>query len=317
MAANPQRHSFSSNEIHDIDTIQKPISISMAPSENYSSHPPKLIFPPFLFRKWNMVEKMIYILSAIQQAVSEAISTFLLVFVTAGAAALHGSDGRRVSQLGASVAGGLIVTVMIYSVGHISGAHMNPAVTLAFAVSKHGQFPWIQVPFYWSAQITGATLSSFILKALLHPIKNLGTTTPAGTPLQALIMEVVVTFCMMFVASAVATDTRAVSVSVGELAGLAVGSSVCITSIFAGPISGGSMNPARTLGPALASNRFDELWVYFLGPVIGTLSGAWAYNFIRFDSSPMPETQKLSSFKLRRLQSQEAAANMDTSSGIP
>ncbi|KAL0912523.1 hypothetical protein M5K25_018501 [Dendrobium thyrsiflorum] len=282
-----QRNSFSSNEIHDIETLQNTIALD---SDNHSYHLPKtftLTFPPFLLRK----------------IVSEMIATFLLVFVTCGASALNGSNDARVSQLGASIAGGLIVTVMIYSVGHISGAHMNPAVTLAFAVSKHGQFPWIQVPFYWLAQIIGATVSSFVLKAMLNPITNLGTTTPSGTSLQAFIMEVVVTFCMMFVASAVATDTRAV----GELAGLAVGSSVCITSILAGPVSGGSMNPARTLGPALASKRFNSLWVYFLGPVIGTLSGALSYNFIRLDRSLKSESQRMSSFQLRRLKDKEVA----------
>ncbi|KAH0451310.1 hypothetical protein IEQ34_018609 [Dendrobium chrysotoxum] len=289
MATYPPRHSFSSNnEIHDIDIVNN--TIAMAP-ESYSSHQSRLLpitLPPFLFRK----------------VVSEIVSTFLLVFVSCGVGALHASDDTRVSQLGASVASGLIVTVMIYSVGHISGAHMNPAVTFAFAVSKHGQFPWIQVPFYWLAQLTGAIISSFVLKALLHPIKNLGTTTPAGTPLQALITEIVVTFNMMFVTSAVATDTRAV----GELAGLAVGSAVCINSILAGPVSGGSMNPARTLGPALASKIFNSLWVYFLGPVVGTLLASFAYNFIRLDKSRKSEPQKTPSLKLRRLQSQEAAA---------
>ncbi|PKA47106.1 Aquaporin NIP2-1 [Apostasia shenzhenica] len=290
MAANPPRHSISSNEIHDIDTVQSTAAAVMA-VESYSPHPlkpSKLAFPPFLLRK----------------VVSEAIATFLLVFVTCGTGALHNSNDNRVSQLGASIAGGLIITVMIYSVGHISGAHMNPAVTLAFAISKHGQFPWIQVPFYWLAQITGATVSSFVLKALLHPIKNLGTTTPSGSILQSLIMEIVVTFCMMFVTSAVATDTRAV----GELAGLAVGSSVCITSILAGPVSGGSMNPARTLGPALASKQFDALWIYFLGPPIGTVSAALSYNFIRLDKSLKSEPQKKPSLKLRRMKSQEAAS---------
>ncbi|PKA50717.1 Aquaporin NIP2-1 [Apostasia shenzhenica] len=285
MAANPVL-SFPSNEIHDLRT-------AMGFEKSSSS----AFFPPFL----------------LQKAVAEMISTFLLVFVTCGAAALHVRDDSRLSQLGASVAGGLIVTVMIYSVGHISGAHMNPAVTLAFSVSKHCQFPLIQVPFYWSAQITGATLASFLLKALLSPARDLGTTAPAGSPLQALIMEIVVTFCMMFVASAVATDSKAV----GELAGLAVGSSVCIASIFAGPISGGSMNPARSLGPALASQRFDSVWVYLLGPVIGTLSGSWSYNFIRLDSqhSDKPEPSKVSSFKLRRLQS-HGTPNADASEAV-
>ncbi|KAI0507009.1 hypothetical protein KFK09_013127 [Dendrobium nobile] len=274
--ATHQIFSLSSNEVHDMDTVQ---------DSKYSRL--LIAFPPFLLRK----------------VLSEFISTFLLVFVTCGVVALHRNDEKRVSRLGASVASGLVVTVMIYSVGHISGAHMNPAVTFAFAVSKHGQFPWIQVPFYWLSQLSGATFASFVLKALLNPITELGTTTPAGTALQALIMEIVVTFCTMFVASAVATDTRAV----GELAGLAVGSSVCITSILAGPISGGSMNPARSLGAALASNRYESLWVYFLGPIIGTLSGAWSYNFIRFDPSEKPEPLKISSFKLRRSESQQAA----------
>ncbi|CAL9161434.1 unnamed protein product [Musa hybrid cultivar] len=153
------------------------------------------IFPPFLLRK----------------VIAEVIATFLLVFVTCGAGALNKNNPRVVSQLGASVAGGLIVTMMIYGVGHISGAHMNPAVTLAFALSRH--FPWIQVPFYWSAQFSGAMIASFILRELLHPITDLGTTTPSGTPARSLIMEVVVTFSMMFVTSAVATDTKAVRAS--------------------------------------------------------------------------------------------------------
>nr|CAD1825221.1 unnamed protein product [Ananas comosus var. bracteatus] len=159
MASNPRTNY--SNEIHDIDIIQ---SSSIPPRVLYQEKSFREYLPPFLLRK----------------VVAEIIATFLLVFVTCGAAALSKNDSTRISQLGASVAGGLIVTVMIYSVGHISGAHMNPAVTLAFAVSKHGQFPWIQVPFYWSAQLTGAMIAAFILREVLHPITNLGTTTPSG-----------------------------------------------------------------------------------------------------------------------------------------
>nr|DAD31261.1 TPA_asm: hypothetical protein HUJ06_010112 [Nelumbo nucifera] len=166
--------------------------------------------------------------SFLRKVVAEVMATFLLVFVTCGSAALSASDEHKVSKLGASVAGGLIVTVMIYSVGHISGAHMNPAVTLAFAAVRH--FPWKQVPFYAAAQLTGSLAASFTLHQLLHPMKNIGTTSPSGTDVQALVMEIVVTFSMMFVTSAVATDTRAI----GELAGIAVGSAVCITSILAG-----------------------------------------------------------------------------------
>ncbi|KAF8723537.1 hypothetical protein HU200_005544 [Digitaria exilis] len=273
-----------SNEIHDLSTVQ---GGSVAPTMYYPEKSLADIFPPHLLKK----------------VISEVVATFLLVFVTCGAASIYGEDMKRVSQLGQSVAGGLIVTVMIYATGHISGAHMNPAVTLSFACFRH--FPWIQVPFYWAAQVTGAMCAAFVLKAVLHPIEVIGVTTPSGPHWQALVVEIVVTFNMMFVTCAVATDSRAV----GELAGLAVGSAVCITSIFAGPVSGGSMNPARTLAPAVASNVYTGLWIYFLGPVIGTLSGAWVYTYIRFEENPTKDgPQRLSSFKLRRMQSQSALA---------
>ncbi|RWW23304.1 hypothetical protein BHE74_00014967 [Ensete ventricosum] len=174
-----------------------------------------------------------------------------------------------------------------------------------------------------AAQISGAMVASFVLRELLHPITDLGTTAPSDTAVKALVMEIVVTFCMMFVTSAVATDTKAVSLSscfhfssdtfmlslllitwwnTSSLdAGRRVGGVSC------GPISGGSMNPARTLGPAVASSDYDSLWVYFVGPVVGTLSGACSYSFIRMTEKQPQATpaQKLSSFKLRRLQSLE------------
>lgn len=241
------------------------------------------------------------------KVVAEVVATFLLVFVTCGSAAIRGEDTNRVSRLGASVAGGLIVTVMIYAVGHISGAHMNPAVTLAFAAVRH--FPWNQVPFYAAAQLTGATCAAFTLHFLLHPIKLIGTTAPSGSDVQALVMEIVVTFSMMFVTAAVATDTKAV----GELAGIAVGSAVCITSILAGPVSGGSMNPVRTIGPALASNYYKGIWVYFVGPPCGTLLGAWSYSFIRLSEKPTHAItpQSLPSFNLRRVRNHDQSPAND------
>ncbi|RZC53127.1 hypothetical protein C5167_011988 [Papaver somniferum] len=233
----------------------------------------------------------------LKKVFAELIATFLLVFVTCGSAALSNSDEGRVSKLGASIAGGLIVTVMIYAVGHVSGAHMNPAVTCAFAAVRH--FPWKQVPFYAAAQLTGALVASFTLLILLRPIKNIGTTSPSGTDFQALVMEVVVTFSMMFVTAAVATDTKAV----GELAGIAVGSAVCITSILAGPVSGGSMNPVRTIGPAIASKHYKGIWLYIVGPLFGTLTGAWSYNLIRGPDKPVhtiAPSPESSSFRIRR-----------------
>ncbi|XP_022740943.1 aquaporin NIP2-1-like [Durio zibethinus] len=231
---------------------------------------------------------------------AEIIATYLLVFVTCGSAAISSIDENKISRLGASIAGGLIVAQMIYAVGHVSGAHMNPAVSLAFAAVRY--IPWKQVPFYAAAQLTGAISASFTLRVLLHPIKHIGTTTPSGSNFQALVMEIVVTFSMMFIATAVTIDTKAV----GALAGVAVGSAVCITSILAGPISGGSMNPARTIGPALASAQYKGIWVYVVGPVIGTLTGAWSYNLIRMAGKPVLAISPRSvSSQLRRMRSQD------------
>ncbi|XP_010088157.2 aquaporin NIP2-2 [Morus notabilis] len=238
-----------------------------------------------------------------KKVLAEVIATYLLVFATCGAGAISANDPRRVSQLGASVAGGLIVTVMIYAVGHISGAHMNPAVTLAFAAVRH--FPWKQVPLYAAAQLTGAISAAFTLREILDPIKRIGTTSPSGTDSQALAMEIVVTFTMMFVTSAVATDTKAI----GELAGIAVGSSVCITSILAGPVSGGSMNPARTIGPAIASKYYKGIWVYMVGPFIGTLLGSLTYKVIRVSDKPAHAMTPSFSFKLPRRKTSKRPTN--------
>ncbi|KAB2613876.1 aquaporin NIP2-1-like [Pyrus ussuriensis x Pyrus communis] len=229
------------------------------------------------------------------QLVAELIATYMLVFVRAGLAALAASDERRVSKLGASIAGGLIITVMIYAVGHISGVHMNRAVTLAFAAVRH--FPWKQVPIYAVAQLPGSISASFTLSVLLHPIKQLGTTSASGSEIQALIAEIIMTFSMVFIASAVATDTKAA----GELAGIAVGSAVCITSIFAGWVS---MNPARTIGPAITSAYYKGIWVYVVGPVIGALLGSWSYSFIRVSDNPIQAVSPPSfASKLRRIKS--------------
>ncbi|KHN11607.1 Aquaporin NIP2-1 [Glycine soja] len=216
-----------------------------------------------------------------RKVLAEIIGTFLLVFVGSGSAGLSKIDERMVSKLGASLAGGLIVTVMIYSIGHISGAHMNPAVSLAFTTAVR-HLPWPQLPFYIAAQLTGAISASYTLRELLRPSNEIGGTSPAGSHIQALIMEMVTTYTMVFISMAVATDSNAT----GQLSGVAVGSSVCIASIVAGPISGGSMNPARTLGPAIATSYYKGLWVYFVGPITGAVLAAWSYNVIRDTEHP-------------------------------
>jgi len=164
---------------------------------------------------------------------------------------------------------------MIYATGHISGAHLNPAVTLAFALTRH--FPMPRVPVYWLAQLLGATGAALVLRALFGDVAHLGTTLPAGSDGQSFGLEIVLTFFLMFVIMAVATDDRAV----GQAAALAIGGTVLLDAMFGGPISGASMNPARSFGPALASGTWGHLWLYILGPIIGAVLGAFIYELVR------------------------------------
>lgn len=213
--------------------------------------------------------------------VAEIISTFILVFTGCGAVMVNEISNGKVTSVGVSLAFGLVVTIMIYAVGHISGAHMNPAVTLAFAVARH--FPWTQVPLYAAAQCIGSITASFMLRWILHPAAYEGATLPTGSDVQSFLLEIVITFILMFVIAAVSTDTRAC----GELAGIAVGSAVALNALMAGSISGASMNPARSLGPATASGNYHSLWVYMAGPTIGALMGMLTYNCIRLPNQAM------------------------------
>jgi MIP family channel proteins len=205
---------------------------------------------------------------------AEALGTFALVFFGAGAvmvAAEHGSFG----QLGVAVAFGLVIAAMIYALGHISGAHLNPAVTFAFALSRH--FPRGLVVGYWVAQAVGATAAALLLRASLGDVANVGATLPSGSDGQSFLWEVVLTFFLMLVIMAVATDTRAV----GEAAAIAIGGTVALGALVGGPVSGASMNPARSLGPALAAGDLGDLWIYVLAPLLGAALGAVAYQLLR------------------------------------
>jgi aquaporin NIP len=205
---------------------------------------------------------------------AEALGAFALVFFGAGAimvAAKYGAFG----QLGIAIAFGLAIAAMVYALGHISGAHLNPAVSLGFALSRH--FPWRLVGAYWAAQLLGAIAAAFLLRASLGDIADVGATTPSGSDRQSFLWEIVLTFVLMLVIMAVATDTRAV----GEAAAIAIGGTVALDALVGGPVSGASMNPARSLGPALAAGQFDALWIYLLAPLIGAALGALAYQLLR------------------------------------
>ena len=164
---------------------------------------------------------------------------------------------------------------MIYATGHISGAHINPAVTLSFALARH--FPWRDVPLYWAAQLTGAVAASITLRLLFGPVADLGATLPSGAPLQAFVLEIILSFFLMFVIMAVSTDVRAV----GQAAALAIGATVALEAIFGGPVSGASMNPARSFAPAVVSGNLADLWLYWAGPLLGMIAAAGCYALLR------------------------------------
>jgi len=210
-----------------------------------------------------------------QRAAAEFVGTFGLVFSGCGAIITNTVTGGTVTHVGVGLTFGLIIATMIYATGHISGAHFNPAVTLAFAATRH--FPLALVPAYLAAQFGGAIAASITLRLLFGDVAYLGTTLPAGGAGQSLVLEVVLTFFLMFVIISVATDTRAV----GQAAALAIGGTVGLEALFAGPISGASMNPARSLAPALVSGMWTAQWLYIVGPIVGALLGAFAYQFIR------------------------------------
>ncbi len=207
--------------------------------------------------------------------IAEFIGTFALVFCGTGAAIINEVTQGEVSHVGVAVTFGLIVMVMINSIGDISGAHMNPAVTIAFAVNKN--FKWAHVLPYLISQAAGAFAASFILKYLFPSSVFLGATVPAGAPMQSFILEIILSFFLMLVILQVATGSK----EQGLLAGITIGSVVLLEAMFAGPISGASMNPVRSLAPAIAGSHTKDLWIYLSAPFIGALLGVLFYQLIK------------------------------------
>lgn len=210
---------------------------------------------------------------------AEALGTFAIVFAGCGAIMSNEISDGAVTHVGISLTFGLVVMAMIYAAGHISGAHFNPAVTIAFAVTR--RFPWREVPAYILSQCMGAILGALVLRLTLGDVASLGMTQPFnGLASTAFIYEALLTFLLMFVICAVATDSRAV----GQMAGMVIGATVALEALFAGPICGASMNPARSLGPALIAGNLTLLWVYLLAPTIGAIAGALTYQTIRCEA---------------------------------
>jgi aquaporin Z len=194
---------------------------------------------------------------------AELFGTFALVFAGTGAIVVNAASGGQVTHVGVSLTFGLIVLAMVYAVGDVSGAHLNPAVTVGFAVA--GRFPVREVLPYVAVQCAGALLASGTLRFLFPGHPNLGATLPAGTALQSFVLEVILTLMLMFVALSVATGAK----ERGLMAGVAVGGVVALEALFAGPVCGASMNPARSLAPAVVSGHLGHLWVYLAAPTLG------------------------------------------------
>ena len=218
---------------------------------------------------------------------AEVVGTFALVFAGAGAIMVDAKT-QALGHVGVAITFGLVIMAMIYAVGHVSGAHFNPAVTLAFAITRH--FPWSRAAGYWAAQLTGAIVAAALLRGSLGNIAHVGATLPSGSDGQSFLWELVMTFFLMFVIMAVATDTRAV----GEAAAIAIGGTVGLDAMFGGPISGASMNPARSAGPALVSGDLHSLWLYIIAPAVGASLGALAYQLIRGEPAPSPAAARRS-----------------------
>jgi MIP family channel proteins len=218
----------------------------------------------------------------IRRSAAECIGTFALVTAGCGAIMVN-AQTAALTHVGIALTFGFIITVMIAATGHISGAHFNPAVTIVFAITRH--FPWREVVYYVAAQIIGAVLGAVTLRLLIGDMKALGTTMPSGSVLQSFGLEVLLTAVLMFVIISVATDTKAI----GTPAALAIGFTVALDALWGGSISGASMNPARSFGPALIAGIWEHQWVYLLAPIIGAAIGAALYQWIR---EPRNELQK-------------------------
>lgn len=210
---------------------------------------------------------------------AEALGTFTLLFAGTGAIVINGVSGGALGHVGIAVTFGLVVLALIYTWGDVSGAHFNPAVTVAFATG--GRFPWREVPGYLAAQALGAFLASVVLRLLFPTDPKLGATLPAGTAGQSFVLELILTAILMLTILNVSTGAK----EKGITAGIAVGSVIGLEAMFAGPICGASMNPIRSLAPAVVSGHLEHLWIYLTAPILGAVLALPLYRWTR----PQPQ----------------------------
>jgi len=206
---------------------------------------------------------------------AELIGTFALVFCGTGAIIINQQSGGVITHVGVAITSGLIVACMIYAVGDISGSHLNPVVTFGFWLAK--EFPTNQLLPYMLSQAAGAFMASGVLCFLFPLSATLGETLPSGTAMQSFILEIIITFFLMFVILRVATGSK----EQGMFAGLAIGFTVLLAAMFAGPISGASMNPIRSLAPAVLSGHLQYIWIYLTAPTLGAIIAVFVWKVLK------------------------------------
>jgi len=210
--------------------------------------------------------------------ISEFIGTFAMIFCGTGAMTINEITGGDVTHVGIGITWGLIVMAMIYAFGEISGAHFNPAVSIAFAYAK--KFSWKEVPKYIFFQVAGAFAASLLLMWLFPKSELLGATIPSVDVWRAFVLELILTFFLMVVIINVSTGSK----EIGMMAGIAIGSVVLLEALFAGPITNASMNPARSLAPNIVSGNIKGLWLYILAPIIGALLAVVSCKFVKHEN---------------------------------
>ena len=216
--------------------------------------------------------------SVARMAWAEFLGTFAIVFAGTGAMVVNDVHGGVITHAGISIVWGLVVMAMIYAMGEVSGAHFNPAVTIAFAIS--GSFPARRIPAYVLSQLAGAIAASFVIRQLFGLTGGLGVTQPHGAVSQAFWMEIVLTFFLMLVILSVARGSK----EQGLMAGIAIGATVGFEAMFAGPVCNASMNPARSIGPAIVAMNFNALWLFIASPLIGAALAVPAWKAMRSET---------------------------------
>jgi aquaporin Z len=206
--------------------------------------------------------------------ITETLGTFILIFCGTGAIVINQQTGGVIGHLGIALTFGLLVMTLIYAFGNISGAHFNPAVSIAFTVAR--KFPANKLVPYIFSQLLGAVMASFFLKILFPQNEMLGGTLPSGTEMQSFILEIFLAFFLMLVILNVAHGSS----EQGLFAGIAIGSTVLLEAMFAGPVSGASMNPVRSIAPALVSGHLEHLWIYIVAPIVGAIAAVPVWKFI-------------------------------------